>query len=169
MQQKSHISIHVTTTCRLKRPPYLELHTGPGAGSLDWWVLTAIWAQGPIPLVLPTPSLLSSRSQPTGFPLLSLQGPRFPNTDNWPVWYHLKLSCHQTPWVSLWFCLFRFFRAVYSTHLLQTRNQDILTQQFRSTNTAFEEQCQSNSFPQCQTPIAISLKGQPVDITEYRA
>lgn len=155
MQQKSHISIHVTTTCRLKGPPYLELHTGPGAGSLEWSVLTAahpIWAQGPIPPVLPTPSLLSSRSQPTEFPLLSLQGPRFPNTDNRPVWDHLKLSCHQTPWVWLWFCLFCFFRAVDSTHLLQTQNQGILTQQFHSTSTAFEEQCHPNSFPPMSNP-----------------
>lgn len=157
MQQKSHVSIHVDTISRLKGPLYLELHTGPGSGSLERSVLTAVhpvWSQGPFPPILPTPSLLSSRSQPTGFPLRSLQGPGFPSTDNRPVWDHLKLYCHQTPWVWLWFCLFFFFHAVYSTQhsCCRLRPKDVLTQQFHSTTTAFEEQCQPNSFLPVSNP-----------------
>lgn len=155
MQEKSHISVQVTTTCRLTGPPYPELHAGPGAGSLEWSVLTAahpVWAQGPVPPVLPTLSLLSSRSWPTGFPLPSLQGPGFPSTDNQPVWDHLKLYCHQTPWVWLWFGLVCFFHAVYSTQLLQIQTQDILTQQFHSTSMASEELCQANSFLPVSNP-----------------
>lgn len=131
--------IHLTTT----------LHR-PRVKSLERSVLTAahpVWAQGPVPPFLPTPSSLCYRSQtPTGFPLPNLQGPGVPDTDKEPAWDHLTLYCHQAPWVWLGFVCFVFFHEVYSTHLLEAQDQDTLIRQSHSTSIAFEEWFLPKSF-----------------------